>query len=90
MVLTRSQKMCNFLEYNEYKIVYKRYIIIMKPLNSKIIKFSLDMLACISSQLLTKKTMNYLVWKSYIISLRFSTNTSETFANLILYLISIR
>ncbi|CAD8143105.1 unnamed protein product [Paramecium pentaurelia] len=25
LVLTRGQKMCNFLEYVEYKIVYKRY-----------------------------------------------------------------
>ena len=25
MVLTRSSRMCNFLEYNQYKIVYKRY-----------------------------------------------------------------
>mmetsp|Transcript_14336 Transcript_14336/g.12167 ORF Transcript_14336/g.12167 Transcript_14336/m.12167 type:complete len:160 (-) Transcript_14336:224-703(-) len=25
MVLTRNHKLCNFIEYNEYKIVYKRY-----------------------------------------------------------------
>jgi len=25
MVLTRNSKNCNFLEYNDYKIVYKRY-----------------------------------------------------------------
>lgn len=25
MVLTRDNKNCNFLEYNDYKIVYKRY-----------------------------------------------------------------
>jgi AP-1 complex subunit sigma 1/2 len=25
MVLTRGNKNCNFLEYNDYKIVYKRY-----------------------------------------------------------------
>mmetsp|Transcript_14623 Transcript_14623/g.1323 ORF Transcript_14623/g.1323 Transcript_14623/m.1323 type:complete len:101 (+) Transcript_14623:198-500(+) len=25
MVLTRSSRMCNFLEYNDYKIIYKRY-----------------------------------------------------------------
>uniref|UniRef100_A0A7S3IAW4 AP complex subunit sigma n=1 Tax=Anophryoides haemophila TaxID=46462 RepID=A0A7S3IAW4_9CILI len=25
MVLTRSSRMCNFLEYNDFKIIYKRY-----------------------------------------------------------------
>lgn len=25
LVITRHPKMCNFLEYKDYKIVYKRY-----------------------------------------------------------------
>ena len=25
MVITRNPKMCNFLDYKEYKIVYKRF-----------------------------------------------------------------
>lgn len=25
MVLTRKPKMCNFLDYKDYKIIYKRY-----------------------------------------------------------------